>query len=87
MDKVITRATQFGFLGSRVGKAVGTLISAGTTVASVASGPAGIVGKVAFTAATIVINSTTGEAIGALAGTGIGAGVGAVEEKREKSIK
>ena len=87
MDRVIKRAGEFGFLGSRVGKAVGTLISAGTTVAAVASGPAGIAAKVAFTAATIVINSTTGEAIGALAGTGIGAGVGIAEEKKRKNNK
>lgn len=51
------------------------------------SGPAGIIAKVAFTAATIVINSTTGEEIGTLAGSGIGAGVGIAEEKKRKNNK
>ena len=83
MRRVIERATQGSVLGGVVGKAIGTIATAGTAVVLA---PSVGIGAVACAAAAIVINSTTGEAIGTIAGAGIGGLAGAAEEHQRRKV-
>ena len=76
MKKIFERTKQGAGVGGILGAAIGTLIAAGATIAMA---PISLPTACIVAGSALVINASTGGAIGTLVGGGVGAASGTVE--------
>ena len=83
MEKIFVRTKQGAGVGGILGVAIGTLIAAG----AVATAPLSLPTACIVAGSSLVINASTGGAIGTLVGGGVGAASGTAETIKRKKKK
>lgn len=81
MEKIFIRTKQGASVGGILGAAIGTLIAAGETIETA---PVSLPAACIVAGSKLVINASTGGAIGTLVGGGVGAASGTIETINNK---